>query len=190
VVTAAERVLVEGGIDALTTNRVAEVAGVSIGTLYQYFPNKNAIVAALFDRYLAIFSEIFVAAVDTSSALDEAARKLGIGVVARFQTQPAIFRMLWRLRGAADVHDRIASHLENMVEPVRGLLVRAGMTDDVRTRVLAFMLVHAGDGIANGVANAAGAIDATTVSMMFVEVIRALSRAVPELRQPAAEKPE
>jgi hypothetical protein len=110
--------------------------------------------------------------------------------VARFQTQPAIFRMLWRLRGAADVHDRIASHLENMVEPVRGLLVRAGMTDDVRTRVLAFMLVHAGDGIANGVANAAGAIDATTVSMMFVEVIRALSRAVPELRQPAAEKPE
>lgn len=49
IVEAAARVLRKEGADALTTNRIAEVAGVSIGSLYQYFPNKEAIVVALVD---------------------------------------------------------------------------------------------------------------------------------------------
>lgn len=32
------------------TNRIAEIAGVSIGSLYQYFPNKNSLIAALIER--------------------------------------------------------------------------------------------------------------------------------------------
>jgi AcrR family transcriptional regulator len=40
------------GADALSTNRIAAVAGVSIGTLYQYFPDRQAIVAALVQREL------------------------------------------------------------------------------------------------------------------------------------------
>ena len=43
----ATRIIDGDGLAALTTNRVAELAGVSIGTLYQYFPNKQAILAAL-----------------------------------------------------------------------------------------------------------------------------------------------
>ena len=50
---AATRVLIEDGYEAATTNRIAEVAGVSIGSLYQYFPNRDAIVAALVDRHEA-----------------------------------------------------------------------------------------------------------------------------------------
>ena len=41
------KLLKRGGVQAVTTNRIAEVAGVSIGSLYQYFPNKEAIFAAL-----------------------------------------------------------------------------------------------------------------------------------------------
>lgn len=51
VVTAAAQVLVELGYEATTTARVAERAGVSIGSLYQYFPNKEALVAALVERH-------------------------------------------------------------------------------------------------------------------------------------------
>lgn len=46
----ATRILSEDGLAGLTTNRVAEVAGISVGSLYQYFPNKDAIVVALIER--------------------------------------------------------------------------------------------------------------------------------------------
>ena len=41
------QVLLAVGLDRLTTTRVAERAGVSVGTLYQYFPNKQAILNAV-----------------------------------------------------------------------------------------------------------------------------------------------
>ncbi|MEA1652269.1 TetR/AcrR family transcriptional regulator [Nitrospirillum sp. BR 11164] len=51
ILDATARVLVRDGYAALTTNAVAAVAGVSIGSLYQYFPNKDALVLALRDRH-------------------------------------------------------------------------------------------------------------------------------------------
>lgn len=52
ILTAATRILEKSGFDQSTTNRIAEVAGVSIGSFYQYFPNKGALVAALIDRQI------------------------------------------------------------------------------------------------------------------------------------------
>ena len=46
------QLLVAGGMHRLTTTRVAERAGVSVGTMYQYFPHKEALVYALNARYL------------------------------------------------------------------------------------------------------------------------------------------
>lgn len=51
IIVAARQVLVRDGYDALTTNRVATQAEVSPGSLYQYFPDKAAIVEILVDRY-------------------------------------------------------------------------------------------------------------------------------------------
>ncbi|MFT3698538.1 MAG: TetR/AcrR family transcriptional regulator [Kofleriaceae bacterium] len=51
ILDATTRVLIKAGFDGLTTNAVAEKAGVSIGSLYQYFPNKEALVSALIDRH-------------------------------------------------------------------------------------------------------------------------------------------
>jgi AcrR family transcriptional regulator len=48
---ATARVLVKEGYDRASTNRIAVVAGVSVGSLYQYFPNKEALVAALVARH-------------------------------------------------------------------------------------------------------------------------------------------
>jgi AcrR family transcriptional regulator len=52
IISATTRILMKHGFDGLTTNAVAEQAGVSIGSLYQYFPNKQALVAALIERRL------------------------------------------------------------------------------------------------------------------------------------------
>lgn len=57
ILEAAMRLLAKGGFAALTTNAVAETAGVSIGTLYQYFSNKEAILDALAEREMAQLSQ-------------------------------------------------------------------------------------------------------------------------------------
>jgi AcrR family transcriptional regulator len=48
---ATARILVKEGFDKASTNRIAEVAGVSVGSLYQYFPGKEALVAAVIERH-------------------------------------------------------------------------------------------------------------------------------------------
>jgi AcrR family transcriptional regulator len=50
ILEAAARILAKDSLAGLNTNRVAEVAGISIGSLYQYFPNKEALIAALLLR--------------------------------------------------------------------------------------------------------------------------------------------
>jgi AcrR family transcriptional regulator len=55
---ATARVLLNVGYDRASTNRIAEVAGVSIGSLYQYFPSKEALVAAVIDRHTQQVSQV------------------------------------------------------------------------------------------------------------------------------------
>lgn len=52
VLDAAAQVFAEHGYAAGTTNRIAERAGVSIGSVYQYFPNKDAVLRALMDAHV------------------------------------------------------------------------------------------------------------------------------------------
>ena len=51
ILVAAAHILKTEGFERATTNRIAELAGVSIGSLYQYFPNKESVVGALRERH-------------------------------------------------------------------------------------------------------------------------------------------
>src|SRR5215510_14029777 len=51
ILEAAADILVRNGYDRLTTNRIADRAGVNVASLYQYFPGKAAIVAELRRRH-------------------------------------------------------------------------------------------------------------------------------------------
>ena len=51
ILDAAEVVFGEMGVEAATTNAIAERAGASVGSLYHFFPNKDAILQALAERY-------------------------------------------------------------------------------------------------------------------------------------------
>src|SRR6201996_6692514 len=57
ILDAAAHVFAEHGYAAGTTNRIAERAGVSIGSVYQYFPNKDALVVELARRHIAQIAE-------------------------------------------------------------------------------------------------------------------------------------
>ena len=51
------QVLLAGGLDSLTTTRVAARAGVSVGTLYQYYPNKQALLLSVLEQHLRHVAE-------------------------------------------------------------------------------------------------------------------------------------
>ncbi|MFV1978760.1 MAG: TetR/AcrR family transcriptional regulator [Myxococcota bacterium] len=59
IVEAAAQVLIERGYESATTNRIAERAGVSVGSLYQYFSDKDAVFERLLERQAARLVEGF-----------------------------------------------------------------------------------------------------------------------------------
>ncbi len=70
ILEAAARILVKHGFDGMTTNSVAERAGVSVGSLYQYFPNKESLVAELEHRHHAELRAAFDAVFRRVETLD------------------------------------------------------------------------------------------------------------------------
>jgi AcrR family transcriptional regulator len=96
IVDAAARILVKDGYDAFTTNRVAEKAGVSIGSLYQYFPNKDALLSELMRRHTRELEEGIDAMVERarSAPLEEAVRAAIEHNVRAHLVDPALHRVL------------------------------------------------------------------------------------------------
>ncbi len=96
ILEACARVLIKHGFDGLTTNAVAEAAGVSIGSLYQYFPNKEALVAALVERHIeerkaATFAELARVAL---LPLQDAARGVIELTIRAHQLEPELHRVM------------------------------------------------------------------------------------------------
>jgi AcrR family transcriptional regulator len=79
ILEAATRVLARESLEGFNTNRVAEVAGVSVGSVYQYFPNKAALVTALIDRAQGELADSLEALV---AQLDEAPLEESLHAVA------------------------------------------------------------------------------------------------------------
>src|SRR3954468_21993062 len=93
---AADALLATEGAAALTTTRVAEAAGVSVGSLYQYLPDKGAIVEALARRYLAEFEEVMDKVVEraASESWDDPVGVLIDTFAEHYRRRPG-YRALW-----------------------------------------------------------------------------------------------
>jgi AcrR family transcriptional regulator len=80
ILESATQLLSREGYAALSTNRVAELAGVSIGSLYQYFPGKSAVIAALARRLEYRALEIFARTLDALG--QQSVRQIALGLIA------------------------------------------------------------------------------------------------------------
>jgi AcrR family transcriptional regulator len=90
------RLLKRKGFSALTTNRIAEVAGVSIGSVYQYFPDKRAIFIALHQRHIEQIDRIIGATLieHAGSPLDTFIRAVVGVMVEAHTTDPELYELL------------------------------------------------------------------------------------------------
>jgi AcrR family transcriptional regulator len=92
---ATARVLTREGYDRASTNRIAATAGVSVGSLYQYFPNKEALVAALVARHNQEMLDLLREALKEVASLDlaTAIAKLVRAAVDAHRVDPALHRV-------------------------------------------------------------------------------------------------
>jgi len=123
-IEAAARVLRRHGYARTTTNLVAEVAGVSVGSLYQYFPNKESLVAALHERHARELRGVLGAALAGAEecTLDETVRVLIRATLDAHLLDPDLHRVLEGEVPELDRFDGVDDLDAAMVAQVRGLL--------------------------------------------------------------------
>jgi AcrR family transcriptional regulator len=134
---AAEELLVSEGAAALTTTRVAAAAGVSVGSLYQYLPDKEAIVEALAGRYLAEF-EALMEELAEQAPFEDPVGTLIDAFATRYRERPG-YRALWFGRELTPALR--AADLENKSALADAMLRAVGLGEDLRTQAHAGVLI-------------------------------------------------
>lgn len=98
ILEAAARIFATHGYAAGTTNRIAVKAGVSIGSLYEYFPNKDALLVALMERHIAegqaVLAEVGSTALRPDRPLHEVAERLVRAMIELHARDRALHRVL------------------------------------------------------------------------------------------------
>jgi AcrR family transcriptional regulator len=150
VLDAAEEVLVRDGADAFTTTRVASQAGVPIGSVYRFYPDKEAIAEALAMRYWSDLEDLVsgIAAADEAEALQDPVGDVVEALVAGFRARPG-FLVLWYggLR-TERVRDATRPTRTAIARSVERILARHWPRAGRRRRSKAAdMVVLAGDGL-------------------------------------------
>ena len=125
---AATRILASEGEAGFTTNRIAERAGFSIGTLYQYFPSKEAIVVALVrrhrDRVLRELDVMLDRCVRGEYDAEHALRLYLRHIVDAFGRGQKAQRLLARLGWQLDAPAAIVAAMDDGAERIRSALAR------------------------------------------------------------------
>jgi AcrR family transcriptional regulator len=152
---AAARVLQRHGYAAATTNRIADTAGVSVGTLYEYFADKDAVFDSLIERQLeAIVSAIQSQELEPDAPLASTLERILRLGMAAMRRGPGFIRALEQVPGAA-FRRRLSAAREQVVGFIRQLLETH--RQDLRVTDLdlaAFVVVSTAEGIASNASDA------------------------------------
>jgi AcrR family transcriptional regulator len=140
ILEASARILESEGLRGFNTNSVAAKAGVSVGSLYQYFPNKDAILLALIDRFEDAAQDAINEALRSAKGrpLKPSLRLFVRALVGTHYSRPRLNRLLEaeeeRLGGgSADfafrpgLHDLLQEHKNEIAMPVAGATERVAM---------------------------------------------------------------
>jgi AcrR family transcriptional regulator len=175
IVGAVERILDREGFAGLTTNRVAEVAGVSVGSLYQYYPNKQALIRAVHERYLEQTlgaCRALLAATDGVPIADVIARVTG-ALVATRELQRPIHDWLIELRSVAELQAHYRETFAAFADECACFLASRPDVRFADPAAAAWVVVHAIEGIVQAVAARGRSIDVEPIAAAAAAMIGA-----------------
>lgn len=148
-VAAARTVLVRDGYEVFSTNRVAEEAGVSPGSLYQYFPNKAALVETVIDRWSGEISDRVAASLADRVGLvgPEMVRATAGALLDALESDAPLLRIVWEELPAVQ-HRHRQRALEQRVQELLTVYLAARRATRPGSAATAWVLVMAMENIA------------------------------------------
>ena len=147
ILEAAARVLLERGYASASTNRIAETAGVSVGTVYEYFANKDEIFEALIETEIARLVDALQGQPDGASIVDTLTGMI-VAAISSMRHGPELYRVLEQVgdasfrRRLATARREVTAHLVELFEAHRSELRVADLER------AAFVVVGAVEGVA------------------------------------------
>ena len=150
VLDGAEEVLEREGAGGLTTTAVARAAGVSVGSVYRFFSDKQAIIEALAVRYWSDFADLVagVAEADALEPLAEPVEEILSVLAAGFRARPGFLALWYGGLRNEQVRDRTRNARQAIAACVEQILANHWPDAEPEMRAMtAAMVVLAGDGL-------------------------------------------
>jgi AcrR family transcriptional regulator len=150
VLDGAEEVLERSGAEGFTTTAVARAAGVSVGSVYRFFPDKQAIVEALAVRYWSDFADLVdgVAEADALAPLADPVAGILSVLAAGFRARPGFLALWYGGLRSERVRDRTRDARQAIAGSIEQILTVHWPDAPAQARALAAaMVVLAGDGL-------------------------------------------
>lgn len=156
--TATVQVLLAEGVARLTTTRVAERAGVSIGTMYQYYPHKQALLFAIVEQQLETVTAFMLAAAERLQGrhVGDVAEGLATAWLDVKTADTQAFRAIYSIAAEFDLAEGMGRALKHMTEVMSQLLAAAPDAHFEDCDAVAFMLASMIGGSVRMVLDAAG----------------------------------
>lgn len=104
---------------AATTNRIAAEAGVSIGSLYEYFPNKQALLVALAERHVSEAERAVAAALSGAASTRDLLRALQAAILASQRYPSQALEHIARADSASALRERVGSLRQRVLSALR-----------------------------------------------------------------------
>jgi AcrR family transcriptional regulator len=125
VLRAAGAVIGRDGLDRLTTRKIAEEAGISVGALYEYFPNKQAVVYALVNDWMERVFELLDALHPRHGNTQDVLTYLGSQIdqmTDLYRDQPGLSALITMVASMPELHDMVRMHDERSAASVASAL--------------------------------------------------------------------
>ena len=154
ILSATAHILVKEGYDRASTNRIALEAGVSVGSLYQYFPSKEALVAALIEKHsseMVRYLEDRAARTPPDAPLRAIVREVVHAMVEAHRVDPKLHRVVMEQVPRVGALKRLTELDEHALLLIRGFLEsRRAEIRPKNLKLAAFLLASLVEAVTHG----------------------------------------